>query len=209
MRSISPSTSTSRRKAAIKFLLRDLSNSAELVGRFFAEARAASVIKHPGIVEVLDCDVHDGRAYIVMELLRGESLREYIERVRSVGRDEMGVLGVFRQIASALDAAHAQGIVHRDLKPDNIFLHVRRGALAQPSSIKVLDFGIAKLMGTRRGRHRRRRTGQLLGTPFYMSPEQCRGARQIDRRTDIYSLGCILYEVFCGNRRSWTKASAI
>ena len=87
------------RKAAIKFLLRDLSNSSELVGRFFAEARAASVIKHPGIVEVLDCDVHDGRAYIVMELLRGESLRDYLERVASAGRDEVGALAIFRQIA--------------------------------------------------------------------------------------------------------------
>ncbi len=186
------------RKAAIKFLLRDLSNSSELVGRFFAEARAASVIKHPGIVEVLDCDVHDGRAYIVMELLRGESLRDYIERVGSVGRDEPGALGIFRQIASALAAAHAQEIVHRDLKPDNIYLHVaEEGSPTQPIA-KVLDFGIAKLMGRGEG-GTKTRTGQLLGTPMYMSPEQCRGVKQIDNRSDIYSLGCIMYEVFCGN----------
>jgi serine/threonine protein kinase len=186
------------RKAAIKFLLRDLSNSSELVGRFFAEARAASVIKHPGIVEVLDCDVHDGRAYIVMELLRGESLRDYIERVGSVGRDELGALGIFRQIASALAAAHAQEIIHRDLKPDNVFLHVsEEGSPTQPIA-KVLDFGIAKLMGRGEG-GTKTRTGQLLGTPMYMSPEQCRGVKQIDNRSDIYSLGCIMYEVFCGN----------
>jgi serine/threonine-protein kinase len=188
------------RRAAIKFLLRDLSGSADLVGRFFAEARAASVIKHPGIVEVLDCDVHDdGRAYIVMELLRGESLRDYIERVASVGRDEPGALAIFRQIASALAAAHAQEIIHRDLKPDNVFLHVAEDAHppGQPI-VKVLDFGIAKLMGRSGEGGTKTRTGQLLGTPMYMSPEQCRGAKQIDSRSDIYSLGCIMYEVFCG-----------
>ncbi len=185
------------RKAAIKFLLHDLSNSTELVGRFFAEARAASVIKHPGIVEVLDCDVHDGRAYIVMELLRGESLREYIERVGSVGRDEIGALGVFRQIASALAAAHAQEIIHRDLKPDNVYLHVPDEHPPDRPIAKVLDFGIAKLMGRGEG-GTKTRTGQLLGTPMYMSPEQCRGVKQIDSRSDVYSLGCIMYEVFCG-----------
>ncbi len=186
------------RKAAIKFLLRDLSNSQELVGRFFAEARAASVIKHPGIVEVLDCDVHDGRAYIVMELLRGESLRDYIERVGSIGRDEAGALGIFRQIASALEAAHAQEIIHRDLKPDNVYLHVSEEMSPTEPIAKVLDFGIAKLMGRGEG-GTKTRTGQLLGTPMYMSPEQCRGVKQIDRRSDVYSLGCIMYEVFCGN----------
>ena len=188
------------RRAAIKFLLRDLSGSADLVGRFFAEARAASVIKHPGIVEVLDCDVHDdGRAYIVMELLRGESLRDYIERARSIGRDEPGALAIFRQIASALAAAHAQEIIHRDLKPDNVFLHIDEGAHppGQPI-VKVLDFGIAKLMGRGGEGGTKTRTGQLLGTPMYMSPEQCRGAKQIDSRSDIYSLGCIMYELFCG-----------
>jgi serine/threonine protein kinase len=186
------------RKAAIKFLLRDLSNSSELVGRFFAEARAASVIKHPGIVEVLDCDVHDGRAYIVMELLRGESLRDYIERVGTAGQDEAGALGIFRQIASALAAAHAQEIIHRDLKPDNVFLHVPEDHPPNHPIAKVLDFGIAKLMGRGEG-GTKTRTGQLLGTPMYMSPEQCRGVKQIDHRSDIYSLGCIMYEVFCGN----------
>ena len=187
------------RRAAIKFLLRDLSGSAELVGRFFAEARAASVIKHPGIVEVLDCDVHDdGRAYIVMELLRGESLRDYIERVGTAGRDEPAALAIFLQIAAALAAAHAQDIVHRDLKPDNVFLHLPDGQPASQPIVKVLDFGIAKLMGHGGEGGTKTRTGQLLGTPMYMSPEQCRGAKQIDSRSDIYSLGCIMYELFCG-----------
>jgi serine/threonine protein kinase len=187
------------RRAAIKFLLRDLSGSSELVGRFFAEARAASVIKHPGIVEVLDCDVHDdGRAYIVMELLRGESLRDYIERVSDVGRDEPGALAIFLQISSALAAAHAQEIIHRDLKPDNIFLHLAEGGEPSRPIVKVLDFGIAKLMGRVGEGGTKTRTGQLLGTPMYMSPEQCRGAGQVDSRSDIYSLGCIMYELLCG-----------
>jgi eukaryotic-like serine/threonine-protein kinase len=186
------------RRAAIKFLLRDLSGSADLVGRFFAEARAASVIKHPGIVEVLDCDVHDGRAYIVMELLRGESLRDYLARVVDAGRDEAGALAMFWQIGSALAAAHAQDIVHRDLKPDNIYLHVAEGQRPAQPIPKVLDFGIAKLMGRGVESGTNTRTGQLMGTPMYMSPEQCRGLKQVDRRSDIYSVGCIMYEVFCG-----------
>ena len=117
------------RRAAIKLLLPELSAAAEVVGRFFAEARAASVIEHPGIVEVLDCDVHrDGRAYIVMELLRGEGLRDYLEpRRRARAATKRRALAILRQIADALAAAHAQGIVHRDLKPDNVFLHLPNG----------------------------------------------------------------------------------
>src|SRR3954464_12283948 len=111
------------RRAAIKFLLPELSRSKEVVVRFFNEARAASLIEHPGIVEVLDCEVHtDGRAFIVMEFLNGESLRGYIDRVHRFDGDQPGGLAICRQMASALTAAHDQGIVHRDLKPDNVFL---------------------------------------------------------------------------------------
>jgi serine/threonine protein kinase len=187
------------RRTAIKFLLPELTSSTEVVERFFAEARATSAIDHPGIVQVVDCDVHrDGRAYIVMELLRGESLRDYLERVGALTGDEPGVIGMFRDIASALAAAHREGIVHRDLKPDNIFLHLPTGRAPATPISKVLDFGIAKLLGGRGEGGTKTRTGQLLGTPLYMSPEQCRGARSIDHRSDIYSLACILYEVCCG-----------
>jgi serine/threonine-protein kinase len=187
------------RRAAIKFLLPELSGSADVVSRFFSEARAASLIEHPGIVEVLDCEVHhDGRAYIVMELLNGESLRGYLERVRQLDGDEPAALAIGAQMAGALAAAHAQGIVHRDLKPDNVFLHLPPGLPPDGPIVKLLDFGIAKLQGGGGEAGSKTRTGQLLGTPLYMSPEQCRGARQVDSRSDIYSFGCIMYEIFCG-----------
>jgi serine/threonine protein kinase len=186
------------RRAAIKFLLPDLTGSAEVVGRFFAEARAVSLIEHPGIVEVIDCELRsDGRAYIVMEHLQGESLRAYLERVGKLDGDPAGALAILRQIASALAAAHAQGIVHRDLKPDNVFLHLPTGRSPAEPVVKILDFGIAKLLGGAEGGSKTR-TGQLLGTPLYMSPEQCRGARSVDGLSDVYSLGCIMYELFCG-----------
>jgi len=185
------------RRAAIKFLLPELSRSTEVVGRFFNEARAASLIQHPGIVEVLDCEVHtDGRAFIVMELLRGENLRAYLQNHGQLDGDMPGALAICRQMASALAAAHAQGIVHRDLKPDNVFLHVPAGRAPAEPIVKLLDFGIAKLQGDGEAGNQTR-TGQLLGTPLYMSPEQCRGARLVDSRSDIYSLGCIMFEIFC------------
>jgi serine/threonine-protein kinase len=185
------------RRAAIKFLLPELSRSTEVVGRFFNEARAASLIEHPGIVEVLDCEVHtDGRAFIVMELLRGENLRAYLQNHGQLDGDMPGALAICRQMVSALAAAHAQGIVHRDLKPDNVFLHVPVGRAPAEPIVKLLDFGIAKLQGDGEAGNQTR-TGQLLGTPLYMSPEQCRGARLVDSRTDIYALGCIMFEIFC------------
>jgi eukaryotic-like serine/threonine-protein kinase len=185
------------RRAAVKLLLRELSAAPDVVGRFFAEARAASVIEHPGIVQVLDCDVHrDGRAYIVMELLRGEDLRGYITRVGALAQDEAAALAILRRIAEALAAAHAQGIVHRDLKPDNVFLHLPNGRSPYDPVVKLLDFGIAKLIGRSEGT--KTRTGQLLGTPIYMSPEQCRGAGKVDSLSDVYSFGCIMYEMLCG-----------
>ncbi len=191
------------RRAAIKVLLPELSHNQEVIDRFFAEARSTSSIHHPGIVEVLDCDVHpSGRAYIVMELLEGDSLQARLTREPGFGRNVDRTLALSGEVADAIAAAHAKGIVHRDLKPDNVFL-VSAPRAAHGFAVKILDFGIAKLIGDgdgNRGSSMRTRTGSLLGTPAYMSPEQCRGASRVDHRSDIYSFGCIVYEMLAGQR---------
>jgi serine/threonine protein kinase len=182
------------RTVAIKVLRPEISIQKDVTARFFAEARAASSIEHPGIVEILDCDVMpDGRAYIVMEYLSGQSLRELLaDGARPLAADRGLVLRILIDVAEALGAAHAKGIVHRDLKPDNVFMvQDERGAL---EAVKVLDFGIAKLVRGVDSVHQTR-TGSLLGTPLYMSPEQCRGITDIDHRSDIYSLGCLAFEL--------------
>jgi serine/threonine protein kinase len=182
------------RRAAVKVLLPELSRNQDHVQRFFNEARAATAINHPSIVEVYDFGwSSDGSAYIVMELMDGESLSA---RLRRLGRLPVGnALTVARQIANALAAAHKAGIVHRDLKPDNIFL-VPDIEVAGGERVKLLDFGIAKLAAD--GGVSRTTTGAIMGTPLYMSPEQCEGARQVDHRTDLYALGCILFEMITG-----------
>jgi hypothetical protein len=124
-------------------------------------------------------------------------VRGYLDRTGNMQRDRSGALAILRQVTGALGAAHAQGIVHRDLKPDNIFLHLPSGRPPSDPSVKVLDFGIAKLIGGAAAGSKTR-TGNLLGTPLYMSPEQCRGSGKVDDRSDIYSLGCIMYELCCG-----------
>jgi len=182
------------RQAALKMLLPQFSSDEHIVQRFFNEARAASAIDHPGIVEVYDFGTHtDGRAYIVMALLKGESLQSRLGR-GSVSPLEGATL--IAQVASALAAAHARGIVHRDLKPDNIFL-VPNELMPGGVQVKLLDFGIAKLAGDQAAEHKTQ-TGVMIGTPAYMSPEQCMGRSDLDHRTDLYSLGCILFHVLCG-----------
>jgi len=180
------------RAVAIKLLLPELTTHREIVTRFFNEARATSAIKHPGIVEIFDFGYTDeGHAYIVMELLEGETLGQRITRL---GHLPIGAAAsLMRDVCSALAAAHDLQIVHRDLKPDNIFL------IPSPDGerTKILDFGIAKLteMGLATGVTK---TGAVMGTPTYMSPEQCRGTGQVDGRADLYSIGCILYELVSG-----------
>jgi serine/threonine-protein kinase len=185
------------RRAAIKVLHRELAQSEELAARFFNEARAANAIRHPGIVEIFDLGtLPDGATYITMELLEGQSLAERLRRGPIPIAAAVDLAG---QAASALSAAHAAGIVHRDLKPDNIFL-VPDPQAPDHDLVKVLDFGIAKLAvasGPGSGSVRTR-TGVVMGTPLYMSPEQCRGTKEVDHRSDIYSLGVILYEMVCG-----------
>jgi len=188
------------RDAAVKVLLPEISMNQTVVSRFFTEARATAQLRHPNIVEIFDCDVlPDGRAYIVMEYLRGESLRGTLDRLGKLGPDYGSIAAITGLVADALQAAHANGIVHRDLKPDNTYLSVvpnQRDEL----TIKVLDFGIAKLLsgGDKSGAGTPTRTGSLIGTPLYMSPEQCRGIPTIDHRADIYSLGCMVFEMVVG-----------
>lgn len=186
-----------RKRVAIKVLKPELVLDRELVQRFFNEARATSAIHHPNIVEIIDVGVmREGVPYLVMELLEGENL---CDRIARSGKLEIAMaVDIAIQAASALEAAHLSGIVHRDLKPENLFIgrDARRG---HDEVVKVLDFGIAKLRDDLTTVPVHTLAGAVLGTPPYMSPEQCRGRdSELDQRTDIYSLGIILYEAICG-----------
>ena len=182
------------RPAAVKLLRADLDTRQEIIDRFFNEARAATAIRHPGIVEIFDFGyTEDGHGYLVMELLVGKTLKRAIA---DVGRyTEPEAAAIARGIASALKAAHAQGIYHRDLKPDNVFLVPDLEGATGSVRPKVLDFGIAKLTEDGAGHTK---MGMLIGTPSYMAPEQAREASAVDHRADLYSLGCILYEMLTG-----------
>ncbi|HEX5058635.1 MAG TPA: serine/threonine-protein kinase [Kofleriaceae bacterium] len=181
------------RRAAVKLLHPSYSSHQEIVQRFFNEARAATSISDPGIVQIFDFgNQPDGQAYIVMELLEGEPLDTRLERQGRLPIDE--TLRIMRQVASSLGAAHARGIVHRDLKPENIFM-VRDPEVVGGERAKLLDFGIAKL-GEQSGVQTQ--TNMIMGTPAYMSPEQCRGAKHIDARSDVYALGCVMFTLLTG-----------
>jgi serine/threonine protein kinase len=182
-----------KRKAALKLLSSALVDRPDLLERFFLEARATSAIAHPGIVQIFDCEVAvSGRPYIVMEYLAGETLAARLVRTRPLPVAVVARLA--RAMAEALDAAHAKGIVHRDLKPENIFVEE-----TPADTIKLVDFGIAKLAGDFRAEQvHQTRTGSMMGTPLYMSPEQCRDSAKLDFRTDLYSLGCVMFEMLTG-----------
>jgi serine/threonine-protein kinase len=187
-----------KHKAAVKALLPEFSKDPEEVNRFFNEAQLTAQIRHPGLIQIFDYGYDpDGRAYIVMELLEGEVLRDRITRC---GRQSVEVLrGVTRQVAMALGAVHQHGIIHRDLKPENLFLVPDRDMVCG-LRVKVLDFGIAKAsvdLDEISLKTLHTRTGIVLGTPAYMSPEQCRGG-QLDPRADVYALGCIMFDMACG-----------
>jgi serine/threonine protein kinase len=183
------------RRVAIKVLLPELSRSRQAVARFFHEARSLGSVRDPGIAEVYDHGyADDGRAFIAMELLEGESLAGRIARAPRVSLSLLRHLGI--EIARIVGAAHASSIVHRDLKPDNVFLAHEPD---QPFGVrvKVLDFGMAKLDPAAGPYSFVTDKNTLLGTPMYMAPEQCRGGA-VDARTDVYALGCIMYELACG-----------
>jgi serine/threonine protein kinase len=184
------------RPLAVKVLLEKFHDKTELVARLLQEARLASAIGHENIVDVTDFGTTaDGRAFVVMEFLEGESLAQVVIRDAPLAVERC--LRIARQVASALGAAHGKGIVHRDVKPENVFL-LRRG---EQDFVKVVDFGVSKAVRTRddgADLMRLTRTGMVLGTPLYMSPEQARGNEDVDARADIWAMGVMLYECLTG-----------
>ena len=180
-----------RKRVALKILNPELSTPA-MIERFHREAITASQIGHEGIAQVTDLGTStNGESFLVMELLEGESLAKRLKAIGALPIDVACELGC--SILSPLDAAHRAGIVHRDLKPDNVFL-VRQ---SRGEVVKLLDFGISRATGLD-GEFRLTTTGLVLGTPYYMSPEQARGDNEVTTAADIYAFGVILYEMMCG-----------
>jgi serine/threonine protein kinase len=180
---------------AIKLLERDAPPDEDTVARFLREAQAAASLRSPHVVQIIDYGV-DGRwPFIVMELLEGETLAQRIKRKRRLSSEE--TVRILAHVARAMGKAHDAGIVHRDLKPENVFLvHNEEEEIA-----KVLDFGVAKVSSTALGAESTRtRTGSILGTPYYMSPEQAQGNKTVDHRSDLWALGVIAFECLTGTR---------
>jgi eukaryotic-like serine/threonine-protein kinase len=182
------------RMVAIKMLQAQLVNDQTSIKRFKQEAKAASCLTHPNVITVYDCDVTPGgQPYLVMDYLVGDSLADIIKRENHV--EQMRALNIFIQACDALEHAHLKGVLHRDLKSSNIMLVDFEG---KTDVVKVVDFGIAKLMpSSGKASQNLTQTGEIFGSPIYMSPEQCLGSH-LDARSDIYSMGAMLYESLMG-----------
>ena len=195
------------KRVAVKVLAAELANSSIVIERFFREARAAASVRSPYIVEVYDSGrLEDGRPFIAMELLEGESLYDRMARVRLI--DVRSTVHIIGQVAKGLMKAHAANIVHRDLKPENI--HLCRGEDGEEVS-KILDFGLAKFYApvkTDEKTARLTREGAVFGTPAYMSPEQVKGQGSVDHRADLWALGCMTYECLTG-RPVWNTDQGV
>lgn len=183
-------------RVALKMLRREFFGDPEVRSRFIEEGRTCTRLVHPNIVRVIECaQAEDGSPYIAMELLEGVPLGAYMHGGARISLSQ--ATPILQSILTGLAAAHSAGVVHRDLKPDNVFLNRdRAGAFV----VKILDFGIAKVMDVAGGMGSRTRTGMLLGTPAYMSPEQARSARDVDQRADLWSAGVLLYEMLTGRQ---------
>lgn len=186
-----------QRRVAIKVLHAEAGRGADTINRFINEARAANLVDHPGLVQITDFGhLPDGSGFLVMEYLQGETLAG---RLQSSGGklSPSETVQIGSQIAAALAVAHKKGIIHRDLKPSNAML-VPDPAMQMGERIKVLDFGLAKLSEVREAAVVNTNSQAILGTPIYMSPEQCEGAGRVDAKSDVYALGCMLYEMLSG-----------
>ena len=195
------------KKVALKVLASELSASSIVIERFFREARAAASVKSPHIVDIYDSGrVEDGRPFIAMEMLEGETLYDRMTRIRLISPE--GTVRIITQCAKGLMKAHAVGIVHRDLKPENIF--ILRGEDGE-ELVKILDFGLAKFYSpvkTDEKTARLTREGAVFGTPAYMSPEQVKGQGSVDHRADLWALGCMTFECLTG-RPVWNTDQGV
>src|SRR5579885_1737414 len=182
------------RTVAIKMLHGKLKEDVTSLERFKLEAQAASSLSHQNIITVYDFGVtDDGEPFFVMDCLEGESLEDLIERKPNLPLER--ALPIFKQICAGLDAAHKKGIVHRDLKPANVVLIREQDG---SELVKIVDFGIAKILpGAGIEQQQLTKTGEIFGSPIYMSPEQCLG-KELDTRSDLYAFGCLMYDVLAG-----------
>lgn len=180
---------------AIKLLQHEFVEEETTVARFLSEAEAAARLTHPGIVRVFEAQrAEDGTPYLVMELLQGQSLHALM----NAGRVEPArAIGICRQLLEALDAVHHVGVIHRDVKPENVFL-ISDAELGE--RVKLLDLGLARVMDAAGGMSRKTKTGMMLGTPGYMSPEQIKNVKESDLRSDLWAVGVILYELLSGRQ---------
>jgi serine/threonine-protein kinase len=186
----------SGKRVALKWMLPALGQVPGAKERFEREACATARIDHPNVIDIYDVGSDRGSVYLVMELLRGETLAEYLQRIPQVSAAE--AVGLIMPALRGVAAAHSHHVIHRDLKPDNIFLC--RSSDGEPREPRVLDFGISKVGSGGDDQLSLTRSGAVMGTPYYMSPEQVRGANQVDERGDIYAFGVILYEMLTGQR---------
>jgi serine/threonine-protein kinase len=178
-------------QVALKLLKRELVTTEEATQRFEREARAAAAIRSQHVVRISDHGVHDGMPFIVMELLDGETLADRLRRVHALTPKQ--TLRVVTHIGRALSKAHGQGVIHRDVKPENIFITTND----DEDVAKLLDFGVVKVSSSELAAVSRTKSGAIVGTPLYMSPEQLR-AKPLDHRSDLWSLAIVTFECLCG-----------